>query len=36
MVVAADDDDDAWIGEGRRDSAFSNVVDVFENRSISD
>ena len=36
MHVVADDDDDAWIEEGRRDSAFSNVVDVSENRSISE
>ena len=36
MIVVADDDNDAWIEERRRDSAFSNVVDVSENRSISE
>lgn len=36
MVVVADDDDDAWIEEGRRNSAFSNAVNVSENRSNSE
>ena len=36
MIVVADDDDDAWIEEGRRNSTFLNVVDVSENRSISE